>query len=221
MEDTSAKTKNHETPPGENSHSSRAKPRTPPGDSPKKNRKTIIEDLKKGIEEQKQLAQNNYEKFLRTYAELENYKKRVEKDRAENLKYTNEGLIRDLLPFVDNLQRAVEHAATEKNNNPGALIEGVELTLKDLTSVLEKHGLKPIESVGRVFDPNLHEAMMQVETEEHGPQAIVEEFQKGYLFKDRLLRPARVSVAMKTKPGEEKKAGGEGTSPPSNHEVLE
>lgn len=162
---------------------------------PKKKRRSSVEDLKKQLDNQKQLAQNNYEKFLRAYADLENYKKRVEKERADSLRYANEDLMRDLLPFVDNLGRAIEHSASETNNNPQALIEGVELTLQELMRVLEKHGLKPIDSVGKAFDPNLHEAMMQVENNEYEPLTVVEEFQKGYLLRDRLLRPARVSVA--------------------------
>ncbi|MBW2057480.1 MAG: nucleotide exchange factor GrpE [Deltaproteobacteria bacterium] len=185
----------------------------------KKRRAATSEELKRALEEQKRLAQDNYEKFLRAYAELENYKKRVEREKANLLKYGNEALIRDLLPFIDNLQRAVEHASGEKNNSPEALIQGVELTLKDLMRVLEKHGLKPIESVGGIFDPNLHEAMMQVETEDHEPQTIVEEFQKGYLLGDRLLRPARVSVA--TRPGSpaEGRTEGEGPSPSPEDEA--
>jgi molecular chaperone GrpE len=208
MEDTTAKAKNQEIPAGEKSESTHAK--TPSEGSPKKTRKAIIDGLKKDIEEHKRLAQDNYEKFLRAYAELENYKKRVEKDRAENLKYANEGLLRHLLPFIDNLERAVDHALAEENDHSKALIEGVELTLKDLVKVLENYGLTPIESVGKPFDPSVHEAMMQVESEIQEPETVVEEFQKGYLIKDRLLRPARVSVAMKNKTGPVKNTTGGG-----------
>ena len=195
MEKMSANEKNDETPVGGDDEVSRTKASSK--NAPKKKRKSAVEDLKKNIEEQKQLAQNNYEKFLRAYAELENYKKRTEKDRADNLKYANEELLRDLLPFIDNLQRAVDHASFEKSRNPEALMEGVELTLRDLMRILEKHGLRPIESMGGQFDPNLHEAMMQVDSENHDPQTVVQEFQRGYVLKDRLLRPARVSVAMR------------------------
>ncbi len=182
--------------------------------SPKRKRKPTLEDLKKQLENEKQVAQDNYEKFLRAYADLENYKKRAEKEKVDNFRYATEELIRDLLPFVDNLERAVEHASSETDNNPQALIEGVELTLKDLIKVLEKHGLQPIESVGKPFDPNLHEAMMQVENEEYEPQTVVEEFQKGYLIRDRLLRPARVSVAMGSKATREGETEGEVPSVP-------
>jgi len=207
MEDIPTSGEKHRTASQQSSESQQAK--TSADASPRKKRKTVIEDLKKNLDQQRQLAQDNYEKFLRAYAELENYKKRVEKERADNLRYGSEQLVRDLLPFIDNLQRAVEHASSGENNNPKALSEGVELTLKEFMRVLEKHGLKPIESVGKPFDPNLHEAMMQVESEVHQPQTVVEEFQKGYLMKDRLLRPARVSVAMRSESGEEEKAEGE------------
>jgi molecular chaperone GrpE len=201
MDDTTNKEKEQGTPAGSYGQSSETKPTS--ADTPKKRRKSVTDELKKSIEEQKQIAQDNYEKFLRVYAELENYKKRVEKDRTESLRYANEGLLRDLLPFIDNLERAINHASAEKNKNPEALVEGIELTLKDLVGVLEKHGLRPIESVGNHFDPNLHEAMMQVESDVYEPQTIVEEFQKGYLVKDRLLRPARVSVATRPEPRRE------------------
>ncbi len=194
MEDNEAKAENLGTVSLETGESQEAK--SPPRESPKKKSKAIIEGLKKNLEEQRQLAQNHYEKFLRACAELENYKKRVEREKADGLKYANEGLIGDLLPFIDNLERAVEHGSSEKNDNTTALIEGLKLTLKDLIRVLGNYGLAPIESVGRPFDPNLHEAMMQVEREDHEPRTIVQEFQKGYRIKDRLLRPARVSVAM-------------------------
>lgn len=222
MEDGTAKAKADERPAGDGPDASQTKG-SPEGTS-KKKRKTVIEDLKRDIEQQKQIAQNNYEKFLRAYAELENYKKRVEKDRAENLKYANEQLLRDLLPFIDNLERAVDHASAESNTNPGALVQGVELTLKELIRVLEKHGLKPVEAVGAHFDPNLHEAMMQVESTELEPQTVVQEFQKGYLLRDRLLRPARVSVAVRpasTESEEAKIENEEGRSSPPDQEGVE
>ena len=173
----------------------------------RRKRRSTLEDLRKTLEEKKQLAQDNYEKFLRVYAELENYKKRVERERADSLRHVREELIRDILPFIDNLRRAVGHAASEADNDPKALVEGVDLTLRELMRVLEKYGLEPIESVGRRFDPNLHEAMMQVESETCEPQTVVEEFQRGYLLKDRLLRPARVSVATRPQPGDESAQG--------------
>jgi molecular chaperone GrpE len=207
MKDTSPDTRNQEKGSQEGTRSSEVKGAS--GETPKKKRKATAEDLKKQLDDQKQIAQGNYEKFLRAYADLENYKKRVEKEKADSLRYANEDVIRDLLPFIDNLERAVEHASSETDNNPQALIEGVELTLKELVRALEKHGLKQIESVGKPFDPNLHEAMMQVENEAYDPQTVVEEFQKGYLIRDRLLRPARVSVSMRPENREEEQQSDE------------
>lgn len=184
-----------------------AQAKTATDESPRRKRRSTLEDLRKTLEEKKQLAQDNYEKFLRAYAELENYKKRVERERADSLRHVREELIRDILPFIDNLRRAVGHAAPEADNDPKALVEGVDLTLRELMRVLEKYGLEPIESVGRRFDPNLHEAMMQVESETCEPQTVVEEFQRGYLLKDRLLRPARVSVATRPQPEDESAEG--------------
>lgn len=165
---------------------------------PKKNDQVILESLEKKLEEQKQIAKNNYEKFLRVYAELENYKKRAAKDKADFLKYANGNLLQDLLPFIDNLERAVEHVSLEHNNSTRGLVEGIRLILKDLMGVLKKYGLKPIEGVGKPFDPNIHEAVRMVQSESHEPNTVIEEFQRGYRLKDRLLRSARVSVAVKS-----------------------
>jgi molecular chaperone GrpE len=180
---------------------------TPEGKASKRGEEATIEDLQERLEEQKMVAQNNYDKFLRAYAELENYKKRMSKERKDLLTYANEELIREILPFVDNLERAINHASSEGNDSVQALIEGIQLTIKNLMKVLEKHGLKQIESVGRRFDPNLHEAVMQVKSESHEPHTVTEEFEKGYIMKDRLLRPARVAIAMKPELTEDNKAG--------------
>ncbi|NIQ37965.1 MAG: nucleotide exchange factor GrpE [Proteobacteria bacterium] len=201
MKDTSPDIKNQEK--GSQEEAGSFEVKGTPRETPKKKRKATVDDLKKQLDDQKQIAQDNYEKFLRAYADLENFKKRVEKEKADSLRYAKEEVIRDLLPFVDNLERAVEHASSDTDNNPQALIEGVELTLRELVKALEQHGLRQIESVGKPFDPNLHEAMMQVENDDYDPQTVVEEFQKGYLIRDRLLRPARVSVSTKGEDREE------------------
>jgi len=126
-------------------------------------------------------------------ADFENYKKRAAKEKEEWTKFANEDLIRGILPFIDNLERAVNHA--QKVSDTGVLIEGVRLTLQQLLQALNKFGLSTFESVGKPFDPTVHEAMLVVETDQHEPNQVVEEFQKGYLLKDRLLRPATVSVS--------------------------
>ncbi len=151
------------------------------------------EELKKKLEEKEKEAKENYDRFLRMAADLENYKKRAAKEKEEYLKFANEDLIKAILPFIDNLERAVGHA--EKVNDTGVLIEGVRLTLQQVLQALNKFGVSSFESVGKPFDPTRHEAMLVVETEEKEPNQVLEEFQRGYLLNDRLLRPATVSVS--------------------------
>lgn len=152
-----------------------------------------ISELRKKLEEKEREAKENYDRLLRTAADFENYKKRAAKEREDWTKFANEDLIREILPFIDNLERAVNHA--QKVVDTGVLIEGVRLTLQQLLQTLNKFGLSSFESVGKPFDPSLHEAMLVVETDTHEPNHVVEEFQKGYLLNDRLLRPATVSVS--------------------------
>ncbi len=152
-----------------------------------------IAELKIKLEEKEKEAKENYERMLRVAADLENYKKRSLREKEEWRKFANEDLIRAILPFVDNLERAVNHA--EKVEDANVLIEGVRLTLQQLHQTLNRFGVSPVESVGKPFDPTIHEAMLVVETDEHEPNQVLEEFQKGYFLNDRLLRPATVSVA--------------------------
>lgn len=152
-----------------------------------------IEDLKKRLEEKEKEAKEHYDRLLRTAADLENYKKRAVKEKEELTKFANEDLLKAILPFVDNLERAINHA--EKVADTGVMIEGVRLTLQQILQTLNRFGLVPFESVGKAFDPARHEAMLVVESDQHEPNQVVEEFQKGYLLNDRLLRPATVSVS--------------------------
>jgi len=152
-----------------------------------------IGELKKKLEEKEKESKENHDRLLRTAADFENYKKRAAKEREDWTKFSNEDLIRSILPFIDNLERAVNHA--QKVVDTGVLIEGVRLTIQQLLQNLTKFGLSSFESVGKPFDPAMHEAMLVVETNTHEPNQVVEEFQKGYLLNDRLLRPATVSVS--------------------------
>jgi molecular chaperone GrpE len=159
----------------------------------KKKEDKEIEELKKKLEEKEKEAKENYDRLLRTAADFENYKKRAAREKEDWTKFANEDLIRAILPFIDNLERAVNHA--QKIVDTGVLVEGVQLTLQQLLQALNKFGLSSFESVGKPFDPAMHEAMLVVETDKHEPNQVVEEFQKGYLLNDRLLRPATVSVS--------------------------
>ncbi len=151
-------------------------------------------------------AKEAQEKLLYTYAEFENFKKRSARDLQQQMAYANESLIKEVLPIIDNLCRAKDHACEngEKSDEKFAkFLEGIDLILKQLMSVLGKFGVEELETKGEKFDPNFHEAMEQVESGDHEHGDIVNEYQKGYKLKDRVIRPSKVSVAMKKKKEEE------------------
>ena len=156
---------------------------------------TIIEltKLREDLEAKKKEAQENYDRYLRQVAELENFRKRANRDKDEAIRFANEALVKDLLPVVDNLERAVAHSKDGGNGKP--LLDGVEMVLRGFFDILAKHGVVPISAVGKPFDPEKHEAMVQIESGAHEPNTVIEEYHKGYLLRDRLLRPAAVSVA--------------------------
>ncbi len=136
------------------------------------------------------------DKWLRAEAEMDNYKKRIHKDRVEQLKYGYETLIRELLPVMDNLERAIEYS--KKHSQKDSLSEGVELTFKMLKRVMESFGVSAVETVGKPFDPNFHEGLGVEESDRYDDNIIVREVEKGYLYHDRLLRPAKVIVGKKS-----------------------
>lgn len=133
--------------------------------------------------------------YLRERAELENYKKRVQRDHNEALRYASTHLARDLAEVIDDLERAVEHAESGGNGQP--LVEGVRLVLRNALDVLGKHGITRIEAAGERFDPTRHEAIASVHAPEHEPNQVVQQFLPGYALHDRVIRPAKVSVASK------------------------
>jgi len=133
------------------------------------------------------------DKLMRLAAEFENYKKRMTRDRETSLKYAEENILKELLPSIDNLERALDHE--QGNNHISTMLEGVELTLKGLLATVNKFGLEPIESVGKAFDPNFHEALAMEANKEVPAQHIIREFEKGYQYKERLLRAAKVVVS--------------------------
>ncbi len=139
-------------------------------------------------------AHENYDRFLRVSAEFENHKKRTAREMAEFRKYANETFVKEMLPVVDNLQRAIV-SAKEKGAKNSGLVEGVQLTLKDMLKVFDKFRVKPIEALGEIFDPTYHQAVQQEETENHTDNTVIRELQTGYTIHDRLLRPSMVIVA--------------------------
>jgi molecular chaperone GrpE len=151
-------------------------------------------DLNKKLEEKEKEAAVNYDRYLRAVAELDNYRKRAAREKTDIIKYGKEDIIRDILPFVDSLDRALEHDTGDVQ----AFKDGVALIQEQLLSCLKKHGVERIETAGLNFNPNFHEALMQMESDQHEDNKIVSEMERGYLLNGRLLRPSKVCVCKKT-----------------------
>jgi molecular chaperone GrpE len=151
------------------------------------------QSLEEKLEAAERLAQENHERFLRAAAELDNFRKRKEREVSDLRKYANQMLLRELLGVVDNLERAL--AASLENSEPEGLREGVEMTLKELLKIFDQFKVTPIEAHEQPFDPNHHEAVMQEPSDAFPPNTVVKELQKGYMLRDRLLRPAMVVVS--------------------------
>ena len=162
-------------------------------DEERQEKEKEMAELKKKLEEKEKEIKEHHDRLLRLAADFENYKKRAAREKEDWTKFANEDLLRAVLPFVDNLERAINHA--QKVADTGVLIEGVRLTIQQILQTLNRFGLSSFQSVGKPFDPAVHEAMLVVETDKHEPNQVVEEFQKGYVLHDRLLRPATVSVS--------------------------
>ena len=150
-------------------------------------------DISVELEETRQKLLESEEKVLRLAAEFENTKKRLQREREISLKYAEENILKELLPGIDNIERAIEQGKDSKSLE--ILLEGVELTRNGLLAILENFGVKSIESIGEPFDPNIHEAVAMEETGDMEPNRVLKEFQKGYSYKDRLLRAAKVIVS--------------------------
>src|SRR5262245_15758967 len=136
------------------------------------------------------------DRHLRLAAEYDNFRRRSLKERQDLHNYANENVFKELLPIVDNLERALTHARREEQRPDSEnLLQGIELTHRSLLQILTKHGVVEIEAQGKPFDPQVHEAVRRVPSNEHQPGTVVEVYQKGYRLKDRMLRPAMVAVA--------------------------
>ena len=164
-------------------------------DQKKKKREEIVEELHASLAEKEKQIEELKERMLYQQAEFENFKKLKAREKQDVLRFGNETLIKEMLPVIDNLERAIEHAG--KTEEAKSITEGVALTLNGFLKVLEKFDVTRIEALGRTFDPNLHEAVYQEEKDGVEPGTVVGEFQKGYVMDGRLLRPSMVSVAKK------------------------
>jgi len=153
------------------------------------------EVLESIIQEKERKAADNYDKYLRALADLENFKKRAARDKQDTIKYGNENLIKDLLPLIDGMDRAL--ACAENSADFEAFREGLRMLQDQLCCCLQKHGVQAIEAEGQAFDPNIHEALMQVESPEHQANQVVTQLEKGYLLNGRLIRPAKVCICKK------------------------
>ena len=181
------------------SHEIVAEPETPETATTEEDEITM---LRAQLQEKEAEAKAHYDLFLRERADLENFKRRMQREKSEALRFANEPLIRDLLPILDNLERAVSHAQGGGNSQP--LVEGVSLVLRSFLDIVEKHGVSRVSAKGQLFDPAKHEAMAQVENTDVEPNTVVDEYAPAYLLYDRLLRPALVVVAKQ--PTDEKKS---------------
>ena len=149
------------------------------------------EQLQNELKQAQEEAKTHKEQYLRTLADMDNLRKRTQREKEDLAKFANENILREILPVIDNLERAVEHADQEDNG----LVEGVQMTLTQFSQVLDRFGVKSVEAMGQPFDPALHQAMGQLESADQPVNTVVQQLQKGYQLNDRLLRPAFVMVA--------------------------
>ena len=153
-----------------------------------------LSNTKKIVQEKDNLSREYLKHLERLQADFDNYKKRQEKKQREFIEFANERLINNLLSVIDNLERALDSTKNEKDTR--AIKEGINNTLKDFRNILKKEGVKPIQSIGHRFDPYKHEAVMRIDTDKYSEDTVIEEFQKGYYIKSKVLRPAMVKVAV-------------------------
>jgi molecular chaperone GrpE len=165
-----------------------------------------LEEKQQALEQKEKEAAEYKDRYLRALAESENARKRIRQQAEESTRIQREGLLRDLLAIIDNLERAVAAARDGGNGKP--IVEGVEMVLRSMIDFLRGHGVTQLSAIGQPFDPLLHEAVDSVETTKHEPNTVVDEFVRGYYIGDRLLRPARVAVSRLPAPAGEQGSGG-------------
>ncbi|MBA2664551.1 MAG: nucleotide exchange factor GrpE [Bradymonadaceae bacterium] len=156
------------------------------------------ERLTKLVEELSADRDDHKNRLLRVAADLENFRRRNQREKEELRMYGIDRVVMDLIPAVDNLERALQHASNEGDSS--SVIDGVRMVYRQIVTALGKYGVESFEARGSAFDPQRHEAIQQIETSEHPTGTVMEEFQKGYFLHDRLLRPALVSVAKNVQP---------------------
>ena len=155
-----------------------------------------MEKLSQALEQKAKEAAEAHDRYLRTYADFENYRKRMQRDLADFKKYANEQMARELLSVVDHLALAIKHASETDETSQG-LRQGVELVYKQLHDMLEKFGITPFPAHGESFDPKKHDAVAQEVTDAVPENTVVQVFQEGYMYHDKVLRHAKVSVSKK------------------------
>lgn len=165
------------------------KPTTPPGSSAPAGTADLAQQLELAIAER----DANQQKWMLALADLDNYRRRTRKEADEQRRFAALPLAEDLLPALDNLQRAL--TAAQSASDVGQLIEGVKMVSRQFDEVLAKHQITPIEAVGKPFDPNFHRALQQIPSAEHPPMTVLTEYERGYVMHDRVVRPSTVIVA--------------------------
>lgn len=162
--------------------------------APKPKEMTLLEEEYLKLVRENQEFSELKDKMLRTAADYENAKKRFNREKEEFLKFANERLIREFLPILDNLDRAMIHARQNQDSRE-AILSGIEIIRKHLFETLKSHGLERLEVLGKKFDPHQHEALGEIEDPAQPPETVLEEIEGGYLYQGRLLRPAKVRIA--------------------------
>jgi len=152
-----------------------------------------LDDYKEMIEKLQQEKEELHNQYLRLAADFQNYKRRNEKEKNDIYEFANEKLILELLPIIDNFERALQSVKESEENKK--FVEGVEMIFKQLLAVLNKNGVQEIDAMGKAFDPNYHHAVMQEENPDYESNTIIEVLQKGYTFREKVIRPSMVKVA--------------------------
>ena len=170
--------------------------------------KTVSQEKKEKIETPEEQLKATQDKLLRTMAEMENQRRRHEKEKQEAFEFGGFNLAAESVSLIDNIDRAIasfkNDESLKNNKDLNKIIDGIEVVKKDLISIFKKNGIESIDCINKKFDPNFHQAMLEVENSTKEPGTVVQEIQKGYMMKKRLLRPSLVGVAKKREEKEEK-----------------